>query len=93
MIFPNARPSLREQQRHTVREAVKRLSRKCREFFWPGERYAVLFDSDGLGVLVFVDSVRPETLLHLINGTAFSSFAFLGLRFNGRHYSTHFRGL
>jgi hypothetical protein len=54
----------RDIGRGVVRRNIELLQRIAHEFFWPGERYNLCSDDDGLGVWVVVDSTsRPEELL------------------------------
>jgi len=80
--------------RGVVNRNTELLWRIAHQFFAPGEELAHRFDSDGLGVWVGVCSTtRPEALLQRINAEAFRSFGFLGVRFDGAMYWTHFRAM
>lgn len=82
-----------EMWRGVINRNVELLSRIAHKLFLPNEQLATYVDADGLGVWVAVASRRPEALLREINKQAFRSFAFLGVRDDGRCYWTHFRAL
>jgi len=80
--------------RGVIERQAELFQRIAHKIFWPAEGYEAVFDEDGLGIWIGVYSTeRPEPLLRSIQKEAFPSFAFLGVRFDGEKYWTHFRAL
>jgi len=82
------------QWRGVVQRSSELLPRIAHGIFFPGERFSVWLDADGLGAWVAVwNTTRPEALLRAVKQQAFPSFGFLGMMFDGGRYWTRFRAL
>ena len=83
-----------EMWRGVVERNVELFQRIAHKVFLPGEICDWFFDPDRCGMWFAVRSTeRPEELLSAIQREAFSTFAFLGVHFDGQQHWTHFRAL
>ncbi len=61
-------------RRGVIRRAVQEFMRRSGEFLDQTERYAVMFDADGLGVHIGIRSIRARQVLQSLPDSVFRCF-------------------
>jgi len=64
----------KDGQRGVIKRAVQEFIRRSREFLDQTERYAVVFEEEGLGIYIDIRSIRARQVLESLPKSVFRGF-------------------